>query len=126
MSSTADLPLGEKALLIFKLYESADRSHSRPFCPGVWVERESVLGGRYGYGTSHRFQLEPGQIGTFVAAMAPLLKQIEHPDHPEVLTLQLTVHLASPELFAKMPPLDWFNIGIGLTMELDSAGEAGD
>ncbi|MBO0953020.1 hypothetical protein [Fibrella forsythiae] len=62
MYSTTDLPLGEKALLSFKLYEFADRSSSSPFCLDVWVERESVLGGRYGYETSLRFQLGHGLL----------------------------------------------------------------
>ncbi|ARK13020.2 hypothetical protein A6C57_23275 [Fibrella sp. ES10-3-2-2] len=100
--------LKPEALLKFRLYESVDRSQSREFGEPVWIDQMTALSADYGYGTKHTIEFPRGeeQSGTYISAMLPHLRRVDHDARPGVKTIELTVFLAPLELFAFMTPLD--------------------
>ncbi|MBO0953027.1 hypothetical protein [Fibrella forsythiae] len=104
---TAPLFPKAEALLQFSLYTSADRTEYRPFGYTTWVDRQTVLGSTYSYGTKHSFTFftRPEDSGTYVSAYLTHLGQVEHKARPGQLTPMLTVYLAPLALFAEMNPL---------------------
>ncbi|GAB3539427.1 hypothetical protein [Spirosoma fluminis] len=106
MNSDVDF-LKAEGLIRFMLYTDINRRRATQLGPDIWTDYETVYGGRYSY--KSRLELCFLDINpkpkTYVVAMLPYIRHIEHPDRPGVEVPIRTVYLVSETLWPFFEPV---------------------